>query len=119
MLGLPIRFTDAPSTEARAQGIFKHARGILRGWELDPEEQARIDSLQDAGEVVLNKRPLKIFVEVPTANDKLPRSNGEKIFVLTLCMKQWSLDKANKVPVKRFGSTVLISVRKIPAETTD
>ena len=107
MLGLPVRFTDAPSAEAREQGIFKHARGIIRGWELDPEEQARIDALPDGSEVVLKKRPLKIFIEVPTANDKLPRTNGEKIFVLTLCYKQWSLDKENKVPVKRYGFPIV------------
>ena len=30
---LPVRFTDAVGRVAKEQGVFKHARGILRGWE--------------------------------------------------------------------------------------
>ena len=76
MLGLPVRFTDSPTAEARTQGIFKHARGILVGWELPEEEQQRLDLLGDSSEVVLRKRPNKLFIEVPTANDKLPCTKG-------------------------------------------
>ena len=71
VLNLPVRFTDSPNTIAREQGIFKHARGILRGWELDTEEEQRIQAMPDDAEIVLKKRPLKLFIEVPTANEEL------------------------------------------------
>ena len=48
VLGLPVRFTDSPTAEARAQGIFKHARGFLVGWELPEEEQERLELLADS-----------------------------------------------------------------------
>ena len=84
------------------QGIFKHARGILRGWELPPDEVDRVAALEDTPEVVLKKRPVKLFVEVPDANAKLPLTHGQKIYVLKVCMKVWHLDKDCKVPVQRF-----------------
>ena len=64
VLGLPVRFTDSPTAAARAQGIFKHARGILVGWELPEEEQQRLDLLGDSSEVVLKKRPNKLFLSL-------------------------------------------------------
>ena len=71
VLNLPVRFTDAPHGGAREQGIFKHARGILRGWELEPDEEERLQSIGDDAEVVLLKRPQKLLIEVPTANETL------------------------------------------------
>ena len=100
---MPVRFTDSPNAEARLQGIFKHARGILRGWEQAPEEEQRITDLEARPEVVLKKRPVKLFVEVPQANAKLPTTHGKKIYVLRVCMKVWHLDKDNKVPIQRYG----------------
>ena len=85
VLDLPVRFTDAPNPTAREQGIFKHARGILRGWKLEEEEQARVEQQADASEIVLQRRPSQLFIEVPTANSKLALTNGEKIFVLSTC----------------------------------
>ena len=82
-----MRFTDSPTAAAREQGIFKHARGFLRGWELPDEELQRVDAFGDAPEVVLKKRPVKLFIEVPKANAKLPVTNGRKMFVLRVCMK--------------------------------
>ena len=102
VVDLPVRFTDSPSAAAREQGISKHARGFLRGWELPDEELQRVDAFGDAPEVVLKKRPVKLFIEVPKANAKLPLTNGRKMFVLRVCMKVLHLDKDNKVPVQRF-----------------
>ena len=39
ILNLKVRFTDAPDSKSREQGIFKHTRGTLRGWDLVPEEE--------------------------------------------------------------------------------
>ena len=91
VVDLPIRFTDAPSPSAREQGIFKHARGILRGWQLESEELERVEQQADVSEVVLQRRPTQLLIEVPTANAKLPSMNGKKIFALSICMKTWSL----------------------------
>ena len=107
VVDLPIRFTDAPSPSAREQGIFKHARGILRGWQLESEELERVEQQADVSEVVLQRRPTQLLIEVPTANAKLPSTNGKKIFALSICMKTWSLDRENKVPVKRYGFPIV------------
>ena len=64
-INLPVRFADALGRAAKEQGAFKHARGILRGWELSAEEDERVKSLRD-WEVVLQRRPVKLFMEVPT-----------------------------------------------------
>ena len=103
VLNLPVRFTDSPDVEAKQQGIFKYTRGKLCGWLLDPTEEARVAALGDVAEIVLIKRPLRLLIEVPSANDKLPLTHGFKIYSLKLSVKQWCLDAGNKVRVRRFG----------------
>ena len=44
---LPVRFTDALGRGAKEQGVFKHTRGILRGWELPEEENERVKLLMN------------------------------------------------------------------------
>ena len=39
---LPLIFEDSPNKQAREKGIFKNAKGILRGWKLDPKEEKRL-----------------------------------------------------------------------------
>ena len=56
VLDLPVRFTDAPSASAREQGVFKNARGKLRGWKLLDDEEVRLRLLSDP-EVVLRLHP--------------------------------------------------------------
>ena len=57
VLNLPIRFTDAPNGKAREQGVFKHTRGILRGWDL-PEEEERISNIDSqTSHIILKLRP--------------------------------------------------------------
>ena len=41
VLDMPVRFSDAVDKDARVQGVFKHTRGILRGWDLDETEAHR------------------------------------------------------------------------------
>ena len=69
MLSLPVRFTTSFHADIRAQGVFKNARGWLRGWELPPEEEERLGSMQDP-EVVLRQRPIKLWIEVQTGTSK-------------------------------------------------
>ena len=47
VLDIPMRFTEAPSKAAREMGVFKHARGWLRGWDLPEEELQRLNALDD------------------------------------------------------------------------
>ena len=70
VLDLPVRFTDAPSASAREQGVFKNARGKLRGWKLLPAEQERLSQVSDP-EVVLRLHPAEIYVEVESATAKM------------------------------------------------
>ena len=66
VLDLPVRFTESINATARRMGVFKHSRGILRGWDLPTEETERLTQMEDP-EVVLCKRPLKLHIEVKTA----------------------------------------------------
>ena len=83
VLDLPVRFTEAPNPRARAQGVFKNARGRIRGWDLPPEERSRLEALPDA-EVVLVHRPLRLFIEVTTTSTELPLVDGKRIFTLAV-----------------------------------
>jgi len=75
----------------------------LRGWMLDPVDETRVAEIVDAPEVMLQKRPLALFIEVPTANEKLAQTNGMKIYTLKMSVKVWSLDQGNQVRIRRYG----------------
>ena len=108
VLGLPVRFTDAPNSKAREQGIFKHTRGILRGWDLPADEATRIEGFcDDRNQVVLKLRPVCLYIEVPSATSKLSTSNGRKIYKLHMTMKSWSLDRQGNVRVRRHGFPIV------------
>ena len=98
LINLPVKFTDSLR---RDLGIFKHAKGILRGWEFTEEEAARV-ALIEAPEIVLKNWPRKLFIEVPKAFDTLPLTNGKKIFVLQPQMKPWALGSGG-LKLQRYG----------------
>ena len=102
VLDMPVRFTESLGRQAREMGIFKHTRGILRGWDVDQEELQRLQDATEA-EVVFKRRPCCLYIEIPTATAKMPKTNGQNIFVLKLQQKQWSLDKSGNVQVLRLG----------------
>ena len=62
-LDLPVKLTDTPRGPAKDMGVFKNARGWIRGWDLPENEQKRLEELEDA-EVVLTQRPRRLFIEV-------------------------------------------------------
>ena len=86
VLDLPVRFTDAPGAGAREMGVFKNARGWLRGWQLPDDEIERRAQIPDA-EVVLCKRPKRLFVEVENATAKMPMVSGKRIYALAMQVK--------------------------------
>ena len=108
ILDLPIRFTDAPRGKAREQGIFKHTRGILRGWDLPQAEATRIASIDaDTRQIVLKLRPECLYIEVPSATAKLATTNGKKLFKLPMTVKTWTLDRQGNVRVRRHGFPIV------------
>ena len=106
VLNLPIRFTISFHADIRAKGVFKNARGWLRGWTLQPEEEERLAQIPDP-EVVLLKRPISLWIEVRTATSKMPEVNGKRIFELRLTAKQWTVDQAGQVKVIRHGFPIV------------
>ena len=104
VLDLPVRFTEGLGKQAREQGVFKHSRGWLRGWELTPEETTRLEQLDDE-EVVLYQRPTKLFIEVETATNKMPRMDGKRIFILRVQGKPWSLGQ--NIKLTRYGFPIV------------
>ena len=99
---LPVRFTDAIDRSAKDQGVFKHTRGILRGWELPEEESMRVQELSD-WEIVLQKRPRKLYIEVPSGKAVMPRIGNRKVYTLTPQTRPWTLDTKGHFKLKRFG----------------
>ena len=103
---LPIIFKECPDADARRKGVFKNARGILRGWELADEELQRL-AATDEPELVLKQRPKKIFIEMPNGSKDLPLVHGKRIYTLRCTPKQWSLDNAGNVPITRYGFCIV------------
>ena len=103
VLDLPVRFTDAPNASAREQGVFKNARGWLRGWDLMEEEQARLAEMTEP-EVVLQRRPKHLYIELEAPTREMPRTEGKAIYKLAQQGRMWSLDAAGSVKVMRYGS---------------
>ena len=106
VVDLPIIFKECPDADARRKGVFKNARGILRGWDLDEEEQKRL-SATDEPEVVLMKRPKKLYIEVLGGSKELPLVDGKRIYALRAVPKEWSLDGKGNVPITRYGFCIV------------
>ena len=106
VLDLPVRFTDATSAVARTQGVFKNARGWLRGWDLAEEEQQRLADMQEP-EIVMKKRPRCLYIEMEAPTKELPLTNGKAIFRLAVQARVWSLDPAGKVRILRYGFNIV------------
>ena len=103
---LPIIFKECPDADARRKGVFKNARGILRGWELADDELQRL-AATDEPEVVLKRRPKKVFIEMLNGSKDLPLVHGKRIYTLRCTPKQWSLDGAGNVPITRYGFCIV------------
>ena len=103
---LPVRFTDALGRGAKEQGVFKHTRGILRGWELPDEENERVKLLMD-WEIVLHRRPAKLFIEVPTGTKLMPEIDGQRIYTLCTQARPWSMGAGGAMKLKRYGFPIV------------
>ena len=103
---LLIRFTDALGRAAKEQGVFKHTRGILHGWELPEFENERVKLLTD-WEIVLQKRPAKLFIEVPTGTKLMPLIGGQRMYTLSTQARPWSMGKGNAMKLKRYGFPIV------------
>lgn len=106
VLDLPVRFTDAPNATAREQGVFKNARGWLRGWDLTEGEQQRLAEMSDP-EVVLQRRPQHLYIELEAPTREMPRTQGKAVYKLSVQARTWSLDAAGSVKVLRYGFNVV------------
>ena len=60
---------------------------------MHPAEATRIEQQQDHSEIVLEKKPDVILIEVPTS--KLPMCHAKEIYELKIMVRSWSLDRDN------------------------
>ena len=104
-IDLPIRFTEQIDKRSREQGVFKHARGIVRDWQLPEAETLRLAKTEEP-EIVLKTFPLKLYIEMPNATKAMPMINGKRIFVLTVQVKPWSLNNG-ALKIQRFGFPIV------------
>ena len=66
----------------------------------------RIAGLADA-EIVLKKRPLHLFIEVPGGSADLPVIDGRKIYKLMSQCRQWNVDRAGAIKILRHGYSIV------------
>ena len=67
---LPIRFTET-TAQLKEMRIFKHTRGVLRGWSLHPGDEARVNATHEH-KLVLQHMPLALHVGVMSTSGDLP-----------------------------------------------
>ena len=107
ILNLPIRFTQEPDSGDRLKGVFTNARGWIRGWTLADTEQQRVDASNDH-ELALLQRPLRLFIEMASANPSLELIDDRRIYTLRQHRKPWYKDgEARQVEVQRFGYPIV------------
>ena len=100
---LPMRFTAHKDREG---GAFKNTQCKLVGWELPPEEEARVAAIQE-NEITLRVMPIALHVKLlrPTKNFK--SRFGEGVLRLKPEYKIWSRDKDLNAKVRRKGFEVV------------
>ena len=87
---------------ARTQGVFKNARGWLRGWELHEDELKRLETMSEP-EIVLVRRPRYLYIELEAPTPELPLTDGKPIFKVSVQVRVWSLDTTGTVKILRYG----------------
>ena len=75
--GMPIRFT---ATVDREKQIFKHTRGVLKGWELERVDQERLRQYTEQ-EFVCDLMPKYFFVRVASTEWTIKKSWGKGVYV--------------------------------------
>ena len=60
-----------------------------------------------AAELVLQKHPLHLHIELASANKALPLIDGKRIYILRRHCKSWYLDQGRQVEIKRYGFPVV------------
>jgi hypothetical protein len=106
ILDLPVKFTGEPARGDRLNGVFTNARGWIRGWDLPPQEEERI-KVVTAAEVVLEQRPLYLYVEMRSGNKNLPLMDGKRIYRLRAQWTTWHLDQNRTVEIRRCGFPIV------------
>ena len=103
--GMPIRFTNSIDKE---RGVFKHARGVLVGWELQDLDFQTLQSNANE-EHVLEFTPKRLFVQMPKTfgEEDTDRAKEDNIYVLKPARRVWHVDKAGTLGVSRFGFEIL------------
>ena len=61
-----------------------------------------------AAELVLQKHPLHLHIELASANKALPLIDGKRIYILRRHCKSWNLDQGRQVEIKRYGFPVVL-----------
>ena len=103
--GATLCFTSAPVPAGRQKGIAKTQCGAICDWIWHPAGATRIEQQQDHSEIVLEKKPIVLLIEVPTS--KLPMCHAKEIYELKITVRSWSLDRDNQVQVKRDGCPIV------------
>jgi hypothetical protein len=103
--GMPIRFTNSIDRE---RGVFKHARGVLVGWEL---QNLDFETLQKSAneEHVLEFTPKRLFIQMPKTfgDEDTDRTKEDNVFILKPVRRLWYVDKGSTLGVSRFGFEIL------------
>ena len=98
-----MRFTAHKDREG---GAFKNTQCKLVGWELPPEEEARVAAIQE-NEITLRVMPIALHVKLLRPTKNFRSSFGEGVLRLKPEYKIWSRHKDLNAKVRRKGFEVV------------
>ena len=95
--GMPMRCT---ATINREQKLFKHARCVLEGIELDSMDEGALKHCQES-QYVLQTHPKALHVRLEKGDGDADRAH--EVHRVEIAYRSWSPDAANNVKVRRLG----------------
>ena len=101
---MPIRITQT-LPELKPFGLFKNTRGTLYSWTLHELDIERLSRTPGA-ELVLEKLPLALYVQIPGATWQLHPTLPPGVACIKPTVQQWTLQPGGRATIARRGFPV-------------
>ena len=102
---MPIRITQT-LPELKPFGLFKNTRGTLYSWTLHELDIARLSRTTPGAELVLEKLPLALYVQIPDSTWQLHPALPPGVACIKPTVQQWTLQPGGRATIARRGFPV-------------
>ena len=102
---MPIRITQT-LPELKPFGLFKNTRGTLYSWTLHELDIARLSRTTPGAELVLEKLPLALYVQIPGSTWQLHPALPPGVACIKPTVQQWTLQPGGRATIARRGFPV-------------